>query len=738
MADNTIHVDLSIESSLFLDNQLDFAHKVNFVYGKNGTGKSTLAKLILDQFPDKDVRIFDGFDGILGENHKLNAVVLGIKNVDIDNQIRQCEGKKSNLEKQKALIESQLKEPENGETNLWVKLEEAQSAYNDACQELDKFYSKAASEIKNINNPRIASINYNKNNFKDDIPNARMLPDQEIEKLKKLAVLEKKEAKVICFPILDSKDLMNQVQQLLDKKVKPTTVLERLEGNSRKVEFAREGLRLHKAGDICAFCGNRITENTINELDQYFSADEVKGFQNEINQMITSLNEIDTQIKEININDNEFYPEFQIKAISLSSDLERLKADWHSFLLNLINLMEEKKKHLFDSKLLDLPDLPNNFLVIEKQYDDLLVNNNSTGITELREYGQNSLKDIEVYKRLIEYDFDEKSNKLNLLKNARDEAQKNYEEVKGKIEPGGEIYQKIQDVDTEIQNLQSKTRNETILAENINQKLKHMVSFELVHDSDNDQGYYNIKDINTGGIRDITNLSTGERNIIAFLYFIEKLWEKNPTNNGSKNKIVVFDDPMTSNDESMQYLMIEVLEDLMNKLDQKDKFILLTHNKYFYLNVKYGYHAANSVRQSQTAATVIHLMSDGYHTHIKVIEKDTEDFKTSYEALWHELIYFYEDKNVAASVLLNPIRRIMETFTNFNALDLRHFCANQKGAYKLFNVNSHAIDDLEADVNGLTKDQIIQLMKGCFIDNQAEDHFNKYWKPNNSSSQTSN
>lgn len=293
-------------------------------------------------------------------------------------------------------------------------------------------------------------------------------------------------------------------------------------------------------------------------------------------------------------------------------------------------------------------------------------------------------------------------------------------------------------MDTEIQNLQSKTRNETILAENINQKLKHMVSFELVHDSDNDQGYYNIKDINTGGIRDITNLSTGERNIIAFLYFIEKLWEKTPTNNGSKNKIVVFDDPMTSNDESMQYLMIEVLEDLMNKLDQKDKFILFTHNKYFYLNVKYGYHAANSSKQGQTAATMIHLMSDGYHTHIKVVEKDAEDFKTSYEALWHELIYFYEDKNVAASVLLNPIRRILETFTNFNALDLRHFCANQKGAYKLFNVNSHAIDDLEADVNGLTKDQIIQLMKGCFIDNQAEDHFNKYWKPNNSSSQTSN
>lgn len=387
MADNTIHVDLSIESSLFLDNQLDFAHKVNFVYGKNGTGKSTLAKLILDQFPDKDVRIFDGFDGILGENHKLNAVVLGIKNVDIDNQIKQCKDKKSNLEKQKALIESQLKEPENGETNLWVKLEEAQSAYNNACQEIDKFYSKSASEIKNMNNPRIASINYNKNNFKDDIPNARMIPDQEIEKLKKLAVLEKKEAKVIRFPLLDSTKLMNQVQQLLDKKVKPRTIIERLEGNGRRVEFAREGLKLHKAGDICAFCGNRITENTINELNQYFSVDEVKGLQNEIKQMTIFLNDIDMQIKGIAINDNDFYPDFQSKAVSLNSDLERIKNEWYSFLLNLLNQLEEKKKLLFDQMNLDLVDFPQNFSKIEEQYNDLLGNNNSTGIEELREYG---------------------------------------------------------------------------------------------------------------------------------------------------------------------------------------------------------------------------------------------------------------------------------------------------------------------------------------------------------------
>ena len=43
----------------------------------------------------------------------------------------------------------------------------------------------------------------------------------------------------------------------------------------------------------------------------------------------------------------------------------------------------------------------------------------------------------------------------------------------------------------------------------------------------------------------------------------------------------------SSYDDSMQYLIIEELQRLMKRLRPTDHFILLTHNKHFYLNVKY-------------------------------------------------------------------------------------------------------------------------------------------------------
>ena len=73
-------------------------------------------------------------------------------------------------------------------------------------------------------------------------------------------------------------------------------------------------------------------------------------------------------------------------------------------------------------------------------------------------------------------------------------------------------------------------------------------------------------------------MSTGEKNIVAFLYFIEKLNELN-LKDGNKEKIVIFDDPMNSNDDAMQYFISEELKQIMKKCDKGfGKYILLTHN----------------------------------------------------------------------------------------------------------------------------------------------------------------
>ena len=46
---------------------------------------------------------------------------------------------------------------------------------------------------------------------------------------------------------------------------------------------------------------------------------------------------------------------------------------------------------------------------------------------------------------------------------------------------------------------------------------------------------------------------------------------------------MVFDDPMNSNDDNMQYLIMDEITRLRKSLSKYDVFILLTHNKHFYI-----------------------------------------------------------------------------------------------------------------------------------------------------------
>lgn len=77
--------------------------------------------------------------------------------------------------------------------------------------------------------------------------------------------------------------------------------------------------------------------------------------------------------------------------------------------------------------------------------------------------------------------------------------------------------------------------------------------------------------------------------------------------------------------------------------------------------------------------------------------------------------------------MLNPIRRIFETFAKFNNISPDVLFKSDVEAKKLFNVNSHSIDDLEAELNGKTKEDIISKVSEIFRSNNAQSHFEKYW-----------
>lgn len=708
-------IDLSAVE-VFADNEIEFYKGITFIFGKNGTGKSTIANRLKNEC-DYEVSVFQGFSNIIDDNKRLNAVVLGEENATIN---RQIEAKKIEIEAKNVKIDEIKKTLQNPNdesiSNLWTQKEEAEQNYKTMQRKIDDFYSKSASRIKQIDNPRVAITSYNKRNFKDDIADAKVLSEEELNRCNATIKSEIKYAPEIVFPKIDFQALKKQTNNLLKKSVIERVKINRLENNVEKRAFAERGFNIHKKGDVCAFCGSEIKDETWNELASYFSADEVKGFREEIN---NKINDIESQIKkvhELSIDENNFYPSFINDVKELKQKLDRQKAEAVSYLNRLKEALDDKLKFLFEACStvdeccsVDLED-------IKEKYKDFRRDNNENSLSEKQQEAKDKVRRHHVKKCLDEFGYNSELSNLDKLEEVKSIRDDEYHKEELKIY---ELEEEINIIQKEIQILQNGTKNESLLAENINKKLKHMVSFELVHVKDDEsKGFYRVKDFINGSIRDITELSTGEKNIIAFLYFIEKLNEikESPSN---KQRIIVFDDPMCSNDDGMQYLIIEDLQRLMKRLLPTDHFILLTHNKHFYLNVKYNHKYSED--------RFMRFQSDGRKTHIMIINKKEEDFKTSYESLWSELKTLYELKSVSADLLLNPIRRIIETYTKFNAINKRDFYEPVEGALKLFNVNSHSIDDIEAELNGKTRNEIIQMFYDCFSENGNADHFKKFW-----------
>ena len=105
------------KNKLFNEDEITFDKKVTFIYGKNGTGKTTISNLcntLNDQF---DVHVFQGFESVISENLKLNAIALGENNSIISSKIEKIkydiELKNHEIEEIKKLIEEPI-EPNIG------------------------------------------------------------------------------------------------------------------------------------------------------------------------------------------------------------------------------------------------------------------------------------------------------------------------------------------------------------------------------------------------------------------------------------------------------------------------------------------------------------------------------------------------------------------------------------------------------------------------------------------------
>lgn len=755
--------DLSLQEYSVFDtkknNTIDLS-SINFIFGKNGSGKSTFSELIKKQYGTSgyEVYIYTGMQDLLVDE-KLGTIVLGEENKEarikiesIDSEINICNVELNKLIREKKSLDWKLEYEQEGITKhpLYLSWEKAEKAFDEKQQLIEGFYTYGAKEIRDYASSIKLVLNYyDKNKFKKEINVAKELTKLEVNNLiSKLGNLSKSKINEYKNLSHDYQKLLNAANIILSKQPKQIEKIIELNNNEKK-DFAMKGKQLHKPGEKCSFCGQIYTKERAEKLERFFSIDDLKEINSEID---TLISQVDQKILELNsieeVQETLVY-DFLVENINDKNEkLFKQKQIIDNFLENIKGKLQDKRKEIFNEfELIDL-DIPASLNPIIDEINKIINSHNdfTDNFEKEQEMAREKLRLHVVYEIIADPNkfqyragwgglASEKS-VLNSLEKSLSDGKTILEQEIDKITGNdSEInFITINGLKNEIKNLEEQrkdylkdTKNTEYLAKIINEKLSSSGKKDLqlkVCNTDDNVECYMIIDENDG-VRDVSKVSTGEKNIIAFLYFLGNIKSQDK----SKKKIIIFDDPMNSNDDTLQYLIITELQKLYrgtNKIfdRNKDVFICMTHNVHFYLNVQPQGYFKDKTGKTKYDKNCFYILKNGEFCRIK---SQSEDFKTSYEALWMELNDLYENNYLNS--MLNSMRRIVETFIKFNKINQDKFYKDKEEHLKIFNVNSHdAIDSLSAESIGKTKDELSIMFKDLFKENGYESHYNSYWK----------
>lgn len=710
-------INLTDKAKVFTEKELELSHK-NFIFGRNGSGKSTLCDLILlqkhytkvtfdedgklnvlensdggvleaEQDEKYDVKIFQGFESVIGEDKNLNAIALSGENKSVAEKIK----------REEKLLQELYKEQENLEKILKI----ATDNYNVQNKKLDDWYKLSSKTIKEHTQYQVEP-NYNKRKFENDITQ-RVRQDN----LEELTAIINEKAKnpveVYQINIINMKDLLLKTNDLLKKTVEISGKCEEL-NSQEKEQFAQQGMRFHKEGEKCLFCEGLVTKERLDKLNQHFN-EEYQKLEKEISNF--QLEKV--SLKELNQQD--FYATFSVT--NLNNEMFSKEKEINNFIETLQKNIDIKKSDItksLDNLCINIPEINN----LQQIINNKILENNQFG-ANLSDNINKAKEDIKfhlVYEQCEAFNYDVEKNKLD--------------NFRSQIPDLTEVNQKINLKNIEIKELKNQQRDTTKIATLINERLiqSGKADLQLVKIEKDGLERYEIHN-GENLTRPISQISTGEKNIIAFLYFIFSLENIERTN--SKPKIIIFDDPMNSNDDTMQYLIITELHKLYQGKDrekynpEKDYFICLTHNVHFYLNVQpAGNYPDKNGKTKYDKNNFFRIENKGF----KQIKNEKEDFKTNYAGLWIELAELCQSDFKYS--ILNSMRRIIETFVKFNNLSPQKFYQGNEQYLKLFNVNSHSIDDLSQEQFAGTTAELKAVFLKLFEDNEYKDHYDKYWK----------
>lgn len=700
----------------------------NYIYGSNGTGKTTISRIIEgeNRFPSCTVTWKNGtklqpfvynYDFIernfLQSTELKGVFTLGAQQADTLKKIATIKTEIDTITKKSGYLNETM-QGIDGTGGKKAELVSHEAEFKKKCWEkkvkYDPDFQVAFEGFRNssdkFQNKILQEVVYN---------TATLLTFVEL-KNKAASIYAKSPVLETTLSELNFTYLINhETNTILSKVVigKEDVDIAKLINKLGNSDWLRNGRTYYDTNlKVCPFCQQITSDEFAQSLEEYFD----ETYLNDMNTIDRLALNYDSDSKKL-----QLAIETIINTPSRFLEIEKLKPEKELFdsiiMVNKQRLAEKKKEA---SKVVTLEPINHVASTIQKLFADanIKIKEHNKIVANLK-----TEKDI-LTKQIWRFVIEELNSELKTFNGKKEALQKAIAGIESQLAAlAGEIRQK----NNELQLLEKQTTSVQPTIDGINNILKKFGfnSFKLAK-ALNGTSY---KLLRNDGTDAKTTLSEGEKTFITFLYFYHLLKGSNTESGITTDRIVVFDDPVSSLDSDILFIVSNLIKGLFDEVRSKKgqikQIFILTHNVYFHKEITYNPNRSDCAMKEETFWVVRKIENQ------TKIEKHTSNpVRTSYDLLWSEV----RNPNRCCFTIQNILRRILENYFKIHGgIDSNKICDLFDGKEKIIckslfswvNDGSHyAHDDLYITIDDSQVENFLRVFKEVFEKTDHMAHYN--------------
>jgi len=647
--------------------------KVNFIFGGNGSGKTSAGRQIKlqietdPQYNNKKTRCLlynkEYRDRIIATSEIEGKFALGEEAADAEKEIKRLQEQKQKNHKNLERLKEQLGEPQ-GNSGKYGSLEEI---YKNRYNLTWPFRSHLSQTLQQV----LLRGLHTKKRFFERVEQAGTsgaspvsLDDLKtsLKSLESSLAGEIQHLQKITIPEADLSFISN-VSSLLDQiyVTKPKGQIGRVVAELKNTDWIHEGLEFishDEANHDCPFCGQSLNAQILEEINNLFD----QTYKNQRDALIDAKTAAESATGAL----EEWWSRIDYPNLKgqLRDTLNDIRAEVSNLTSNLRTMSSE-----LDRKLQSMGTPIASDAVI----DISILTGRISDFNELVQENNSIFDSSSTLKESVQHDFF--SFVFNETKAPREDSYSSERGVRAAIQKMSDRIKTIEnqnsDIEKQLESLRNVGKSSELTRLFINRMLRNIHGDSFSLEPTGNSGRYRVA--RADGSPANETLSEGESQIVAFLYFIADINNIDDPKGVSDTEAatVIIDDPMSSLDSEWLFVAATLIKQVIARIDdgnsKVDQIFCLSHNEVFYNELCYG-----RERSSKPGGKTAHYrITKGKFHHHRVKRTENGSVMNGYSALWHDVFAAREKTLSNVSSLGNTMRRILESYFELtNGLNL--------------------------------------------------------------------